>query len=293
VSVPRFGAVLGIDVGFSQKRPSSAVCRLEWTESQVKWQIRHFRAVEPERTDAVTSIAGAGQLMAAAFDGPIRRDLDDIGAYRAAEQILTRKLQRIGKPGQANSPSGRKLNQSTNDFAKIVLNLENCILSNATHSTRIHEKAILEAFPTSFLGLMVDNPDSLDRRRGRRSDAYYQCLAADGSLKSSTLRKLIAHCLPDRCVRADLGGITNHDDRAALICALTALCVVAKDFVAVGDEDGRIILPPRSFIQDWAFAAMADNARELSIALHIERPILRKTRIQSKSSNQGLVRCPQ
>jgi hypothetical protein len=46
--------------------------------------------------------------------------------------------------------------------------------------------------------------------------------------------------------------VTNHDDRAALICALTALCVAAGDFTAVGDADGWIVPPPRRFVQDWA-----------------------------------------
>jgi hypothetical protein len=54
--------------------------------------------------------------------------------------------------------------------------------------------------------------------------------------------------------------ITNHDDRASLVCALTALCVAGGDYVAVGDHDGWIILPPRRFIQDWAWRDLVANA---------------------------------
>ena len=50
----------------------------------------------------------------------------------------------------------------------------------------------------------------------------------------------------------------NHDDRAAFICALTALSVAAGDYTAVGDDDGWIVLPPVAFVVPWA--------RELLIA---------------------------
>lgn len=44
-----------------------------------------------------------------------------------------------------------------------------------------------------------------------------------------------------------------HDDRSALVCALTALCLVSDDFVAVGDEeDGWIVLPPPTLVRPWA-----------------------------------------
>jgi len=65
--------------------------------------------------------------------------------------------------------------------------------------------------------------------------------------------------------------VTNHDDRAALVCALTALCVAARDYTAVGDEDGWIILPPSSFVQGWAMHALRANAAgERESALHME-----------------------
>jgi hypothetical protein len=43
------GSVLGVDVGYSPKRRSSAVCRLDWTEQKIHWTIARFRAAEPER----------------------------------------------------------------------------------------------------------------------------------------------------------------------------------------------------------------------------------------------------
>lgn len=54
--------------------------------------------------------------------------------------------------------------------------------------------------------------------------------------------------------------VTNHDDRAALVCALTALCVVAGRYSAVGDTDGWIILPPKSLMAAWAWPLLVENA---------------------------------
>jgi hypothetical protein len=56
--------------------------------------------------------------------------------------------------------------------------------------------------------------------------------------------------------------VRNHDDRAALVCAITALAIAAGDFTAVGDADGWIALPPRSFVQPWAWSDLESNARE-------------------------------
>jgi hypothetical protein len=71
----------------------------------------------------------------------------------------------------------------------------------------------------------------------------------------------MAYLLPGRVLACDVGQITNHDDRAAFVCALTALAVAFGDFSAVGDADGWIILPPWRFVQAWAQAELEENAR--------------------------------
>ncbi len=82
---------------------------------------------------------------------------------------------------------------------------------------------------------------------------------------------MIAHCLPGRKLASDPADIKNHDERAAFICALTALSVVTGDFVAVGDPiDGWIILPPRQLIQQAQWELLNLNASEEATgALHI------------------------
>jgi hypothetical protein len=100
----------------------------------------------------------------------------------------------------------------------------------------IDQKALVEAFPSSFLGMMIKEPALLAARRGDRSDTFFKYLATTGTLES-----LIEHCLPGRQLARALSSVVNHDDRAAVVCALSALCVAVSDFVAVGDDDGWII----------------------------------------------------
>jgi len=144
------GAVLGVDVGFSPTRRSSAVCRLDWDPWRITWNIRSFRALPAEQETTIAAVAGTGRLQAAAFDGPLRAGFDIIGRYRVAERMLTRRLgARIGKPGQASAPVGKALNAAANDCAHIVL--RGCDLAPAVHAVRIDAKAVAEAFPSAFL----------------------------------------------------------------------------------------------------------------------------------------------
>jgi hypothetical protein len=170
--------------------------------------------------------------------------------------MLTGRVQRkIGKPGQASAPVGKALNAATNDCVGIVL--ENCRVAPATHAVRIDANAVAEAFPTAFLGVMLRDPASVVARRGDRSDVFFLHLAANGALS-----RLTTYLLPGRSLLLSLHDVTNHDDRAALVCALTALSVAAGDFSAVGDADGWIVLPPRLFVRSWARADLEANARE-------------------------------
>jgi hypothetical protein len=250
------GSVIGIDVGCSPKRRSSAICRLDWSHSTVGWEIARFRALERERESVIAGVAAGRRVLAAAFDGPLRRGLDIIGRYRTAERMLTRRLRPlIGKPGQSSAPVGKLLNHHANKCARSLLT--HCDVQVARNCVPIHEKALVEAFPSSFLGMMIENLEQIVARRGDRSDIFFQHLATKG-----VLRALIEHSLPGRSLEFDPSNVVNHDDRAALVCALSALSVAAADFVAVGDDDGWIVLPPQQFIQSRQWSLLSINARE-------------------------------
>ncbi len=253
--LPESGDVLGVDIGFSPVRQSGAVCRLSWSMRRVAWQFGRFRYIAEERSRVIAQTAAGRPLLAAAFDGPLRGDLAIINRYRMADRMLTRRLQPLaGKPGPANSPQGRLLNQATNEAARVVLDLGS--LAQASHAVAIHERALAEAFPSSFMAFMLPDPAPLARGRAGKSDRFFAALLAQGRLHS-----FIQHYLPSASCD-NPGTITHHDDRAALICALTALAVAAGDHSAVGNADGWIILPPRALMQPWAFARLLSNAAE-------------------------------
>lgn len=245
--LPESGSVLGVDVGWSTRQRSSAACRLDWDREGVRWIIRRFTADDADRRAGLLAVAGPHHLLAGAFDGPLRGDLEPIDSYRLAERRLSERPIRdaIGKLAQSNSGNERLLNGATNACARIML--ERGSFAPAAHQHAIHRFAIAEAFPNSFLGLMLADPAPFKGGRGKRSDRYYLALAQDG-----TLARLLAHHLPHRPMEQNFGSVTNHDDRAALVCAITALGVANNDYTAVGDSDGWIILPPAAFIADWA-----------------------------------------
>ncbi len=253
--ISQTGTVLGIDVGYSSKKRSSAICRLDWDDHRVNWTNDRFRADMADRQRAIEGVGGGILVAAAAFDGPLRRGFDLIGHYRIAERMLTRRVRsRIGKPGQSSSPVGKKLNDAANVCVDAVC--RGCRIGPATHAIRIDDYAIVEAFPTAFLGLMIEDPMNLSTKRRDRSDVYFEYLR-------DFLKRFLGHLLPGRELATRIEEVANHDERAALVCALTALCVVANDFTAVGDNnDGWIILPSRAFVQNWAWDALEANASE-------------------------------
>ncbi len=253
--------MLGVDVGGSELRRSSAVCRLDWTATALGWEIERFRAISPEREDVIGGVGGGRLLLAAAFDGPLRARFNEINRYRSAERMLTRRLgRRIGKPGQANAPVGRALNRAANRCAEAVL--ARCGLAPANHAGAIDGRAIVEAFPTAFMGVMLAEPAAIAARRGDRSDRFFAHLAADDC--EGGFDALLGHLLPGRRPDRPLASVRNHDERAALVASFTALAVACGDFVSVGDADpdgdGAIVLPPRALIRDWAFADLTANA---------------------------------
>ena len=250
------GSVLGIDVGWSEKKRSSAVCRLSWDDRQIHWKIDRFRATPSDRENTIRCVVGESELLAVAIDGPLRRGFDVIGRYRSAERLLSRGQLRkqIGKPGQSNSGNGKKLNVQANKAATFVKRC--CRVHEAEHGVKIDDRAIVEAFPTTFLGVMIECPAQL--KCPKRSDRYFAHLAEHHWIDQFVQRLLGGR----KCIQ-DPRDVKNHDDRAALICAVTALSVVAGEFTAVGDEvDGWIILPPRWAFADWAWAAACATARD-------------------------------
>lgn len=262
------GLVLGVDVGWSANKKTTGACVLRWSAKDAT--IRPVRLATANWDGLSEMLRPHEAILALAVDGPVRGTLDEIGTYRDAEMMLTRGFaERIGKPGQSSSGNGRKLNAAANEAARGIL--AKYEVAPASHQAKIHKCAIVEAFPTSFLGVMLD--DGPAPPHGARSDAYFlHLLGPNGNRppvpSTDRFLGLLDRLLPGRCLQVGhLGAIVDHEERAAAVCAFTALCVVARKYVAVGDPtNGYIVLPPRADagcagLQPWAWNIIKDNRR--------------------------------
>jgi hypothetical protein len=268
---PGAGAVLGYDVGWSLMRASSAACLLEWDARSVRLTLRRFTAAPDAAAVALRPLIGGRSLQAAAFDGPLSRSLGEIGLHRIGDAILTRGIARhIGKPGQCNVPNGRRLNAATNAAAQCVLALAQ--VAPASHAAAIHASAVAEAFPTSFLGMLLEVEDTGRDGWRARSDVYYA--RATAGPRGGRLGELLRALLPGRRVAPALASVRDHDERSAVVCAVTALCVAQRRYLAVGDgTHGWHILPPPAprpgapGMQPWAMAILRANAPDGAIVV--------------------------
>lgn len=114
--------------------------------------------------------------------------------------------------------------------------------------------SIIEAFPNAYLGVCL-----LDRvyaaqpplRRGRKFDWLYECWLAP---EHAGLFERLG--LPAQLSTA-LRVTRDHDERAALVCLMTAGGVLAGRFAALGEPvGGWIALPPLDCWASWAQDAL-------------------------------------
>ena len=76
---------------------------------------------------------------------------------------------------------------------------------------------MVEAFPSSFLGVMIDDPKALNARRGDGLDTFFQHLAGELAFCTGSWSTACRGC----SLVSHPSGVTNHDDRAAFDCALS------------------------------------------------------------------------
>ena len=224
VGVRPTGSVLGIDVGWSPRKKTTCICLLAWDISTARLTFRLVGADGVERRTAVRDLAReCGELAAVAIDGPLTSGLRSIRHYRSAEALLSRgTLQRRGKPGQTSSPTGLQLHAHATSLAQLVI--EELSIALSSHPQSIHERCVVEAFPNMFMAAIVPE-GSLTVLKRDASDRYWDTLVRD----SDRLIRLIEHLLPGRRLDYELRECIDHEHRAGVICALTALAVSACD----------------------------------------------------------------
>ena len=226
-------------MGFSEKRRTTCFCLLQWKPDVAHITFMRTTSDAGKRRAALIELLGSDRRVeAVAIDGPLGPSLCALTEYRSAEALLSQgAMQKRGKPGQTSSPTGQLLHRHASALAGLALELAD--VADATHTEAIHPKRLVEAFPNAFLAAMMDEGHFIDLARNA-SDVFWRRL-----LESGALEALFERLLPHRRAIPELRHVTDHEERAGIVCVLTALSVARSSFVSVGDPlCGDIILPP-------------------------------------------------
>ncbi|OGQ26324.1 MAG: hypothetical protein A2138_25395 [Deltaproteobacteria bacterium RBG_16_71_12] len=237
--------VAGVDVGLSFQAATTGICRT------APWILTTAYADRASRLAALQLKSGDRPVEVIAIDGPLLPGLAWSTVARAVESAFQRgSFQKRCKPGASHvAGTGQGLRRGGHDAAHHVLPFVSA--GGPVTFPRVVPQNIVEAFPNAFLAVLLDDDQVKTGalQRGERFDVLYDVAAA----------KLGA-------VAASLGGgkffpsfaaITDHDERAAAVCALTALGVANNSYVAVGDDAGGwFFLPAWKWWRPWAKAAI-------------------------------------
>ena len=269
---------LGIDVGYSKNRRSTGLCLLEVTPKSVRWRCVNTGTDESQRLKDICDLVPRGtRLLGVGIDGPLTPGLRVVPHYRSSDALLTRGVfAKRGKPGATSAPSGQQLHLHATLLAQLVLRLrdEGCFtLVSASHPNPVHPSRILEVFPNAFLSVLLPDDAFCNLRPRRNASDLFWVAAMD---KGPYLRRLFNALAPGRRLEASLESVTDHDHRAALLCALAVLCAAQNQYVLSGDPvDGDIILPPHEFwgegpagiLEPWAESALKHSIQAVRLNL--------------------------
>lgn len=239
-------SLLGIDVGFSKTARSTGIA------VYAQGRLTTLTCVGSQPRDRAEALPADLACDAIAIDGPIVADIDRPLA-RHCELILSRgAFSRRCKPGLSHFGFGLPLREAATRIAGEMR-------SRAKPGTR----AIVEAFPNAFLGVLLGEDDYAAMgaiERGKKSDAYYVRAAATERFEIVLAQlgwndDVLLKILHDNAAGT---GRASHDRRAALVCLLTAACAYSKTAEYVGDEAGGwICLPPKALWTPWAREALS------------------------------------
>jgi hypothetical protein len=237
--------LIGFDIGFSETRRTSGAARLKGSF------LSHSRATSEWRSRE--KVLGSGMAEVIAIDGPILKDVDY--PKRLCETVFSSgSFSHRCKPGFSHVPgTGRRFRAAGKEAAERLGNLTRGQTIACAFPRVLEGKNLIEAFPNAFLGVLVSDScyKEMPRlKRGKKFDWLYgQCC------KSHVFRAVIDHVGLGgiSSVLAEIEANSDHEERAALVCLLTASAVAVGHYTAVGDDGGGyFFLPPFALWEEWA-----------------------------------------
>jgi predicted nuclease with RNAse H fold len=243
-------SLLGIDVGFSERRKTTGIA------SYTFGQAARLHCVGSSPDDRAEVLSDRPLYDAIAIDGPIvPTATSPEQPIRRCERLLSKgPFGKRCKPGFSHFGTGLKLRKAATTIA-----------SEMPVYRRHGGARVVEAFPNAFLGVMMDDETyaAFERiPRGKKSDIFFtqasrdrtfdrlfECLGWDDAILGGQIQ----------AVAREITRI-SHEHRAALVCVLTAACALSGQAAYVGDEvGGSICLPPLSLWAGWARAALGGD----------------------------------
>jgi hypothetical protein len=256
-------ALLGVDVGFSKTRETTGIAcldddRLILARAGTPWEFRKAKLPCGFKPSVL------------AIDGPLLPQGSDALTRRQCEFIFVHKpFHNRCKPGLSHWGIGLKLREaameasSRSQFGSL---LAQSTTSQSAFVARTGPN--VEAFPNAFLGVLASDSDLLAAPRlprGRRFDWLYDRVTATGKLEAK-LSPILG--LPSFVWRKaeSLTSKEHHEERAALICLLTAALAAQNRATVIGDETGGWFwLPPRALWEQWAIRGLNDVVRAMAL----------------------------
>lgn len=236
--------IVGVDVGLSLVKPTTGVCRTG----------THMDTVAHTYGDYASRFEALGRpsdITMLAVDAPVLPGGRLHYEPRPCEQVFMRgEFQRRCKCGDTSvTGTGQALRRGGVETSRSLA----ALVKDGGHE-RAFPKAlgrhnIIEAFPNAFLGVCLPR-EVFDLRvpRGAKFDWLYDQWLAAGL--ADRLRSVLGWIHPE--FWGQLTTNRQHDERAALICALTGICAALGSYVAIGEpEGGYFFLPPLAVWDSW------------------------------------------
>jgi hypothetical protein len=236
-------ALLGIDVGFSERRNTTGIASYR---SGRKISLHCVGSLAEHRA---TVLHDGSLYHAIAIDGPIvPASKISTPIVRHCEHVLSRGMfGRRCKPGFSHFGTGFRLRQAATTIALEM-----------PSQKRTANAPVVEAFPNAFIGVMLDDRAYQEMGhipRGKKSDVFFRRAVSDRAFDR------LFHCLQwdSPCLSAQIAALAeattriSHEHRAAMVCVMTAACALSTKTKMIGDNvGGHICLPPLDVWADWA-----------------------------------------
>jgi hypothetical protein len=248
--------LLGVDVGFSTKRATTAIALLDGNQFHVAragttWESRAAQIPRDFRASVI------------AIDGPLLPRGVDNHIYRLCEAVFIRSpFHNRCKPGLSHWGFGLQLRRaSTEAYAQFSK-----LLTSALERDKsvYYGGPIVEAFPNAFLAVLIPEVELVSGpklKRGRRFDWLYEQIATNGRLELIMSKKLDMPAELWLRLRTE----KDHELRAALICLLTAAFAAQGTATIVGEPTGGWFwLPPWLLWQDWAKQGLESSTKRMA-----------------------------